>query len=480
MPDLARRLNAHDAALAANDAADAGHAEAIQRLDAAIRNDREHVAVQTQDLDERLQSLRSELRKASVLPPVGGNADGEVESFDDYYRRFEDHFRGSPEQIRERLSFYCRFWRAGATALGMRRGGPLRGYRLRTRGNDRLLREHGIMLTASRTAKAWWRSAATRPGCRPRRCDRALHLAEPASLAGVTSIHVIEHLPFLALMTLFQKHFAYCARRRGNLRDAEPRKSHRWSMQLLLRSHAYATLPPEPTRFLLESCGFERVAIERLHSGATTLRSTRRSDPVAKLYSAIMLVPQDYALIAYKPRHSGNAPNRSTMKMFQQFPFGHIDSVGAPIVREIWPRQPAWAVASISDMDAAFFAGLVVETRPENSSRSVSPAAGGRACCFTRFETAGRRAQRDLWSRYRGPFFLRRRLCDRSMRVGRDAGMCRALSPHDGVTIGECASKIGSGIDFVFIDAHHMHPWATFDLLAVMPFVEGRFLDRDA
>src|SRR6185437_9162851 len=52
------------------------------------------------------------------------------------------------------------------------------------------------------------------------------------------------------------------------------------------------------------------------------------------------------------------------MKMFHQFPFGRIDSIGAPVVREIWPRRPAWAVASISDMDAAFFAGLVIETRP--------------------------------------------------------------------------------------------------------------------
>ena len=54
-------------------------------------------------------------------------------------------------------------------------------------------------------------------------------------------------------------------------------------------------------RFLLEASGFARVAIERLHSGATLAQVDSASDPVAKMYSTIMLVPQDYALIAYKP-----------------------------------------------------------------------------------------------------------------------------------------------------------------------------------
>jgi len=160
------------------------------------------------------------------------------------------------------------------------------------------------------------------------------------------------------------------------------------------------------------------------------------------------------------------------MKIFQQFPFGHIDSVGAPIVREIWPRQPAWAVASISDIDAAFFAGLVVETRPRKLVE-IGVASGWGSCVLLHaLETAGVQG-----SEIHGVDIADRFFYDAAYTTGqcvRDVMPERVACYHltTGVTIGECASKIGSGIDFVFIDAHHMHPWATFDLLAVMPFVE--------
>jgi hypothetical protein len=54
-------------------------------------------------------------------------------------------------------------------------------------------------------------------------------------------------------------------------------------------------------RFLLDSAGFERTAIERLHPGTTSGEIADTADPVGKIYSTLMLVPQDYALIAYKP-----------------------------------------------------------------------------------------------------------------------------------------------------------------------------------
>lgn len=303
LPDLARRLNAHDAALSAHDAVDVG-------LDAAIRDDRERMTMQTQELDERLRSLagsmtslRNELRKASVLPPVGGNAEGEVESFDDYYRRFEDHFRGSPEQIRERLSFYLpildaagrpEFANAAARVVDIGSGrGEMIGL-LRERGID----AYGVDNSESVVAQCRNRGLAVV------HADAIEHLTslDAASLAGITSIHVIEHLPFRALMTLFQQ--AFRVLRPGGVAIFEtpnPENLIVGACNFYYDPTHMRPLPPEPTRFLLESCGFERVAIERLHSGATLAQVDAAVDPVAKLYSAIMLVPQDYALIAYKP-----------------------------------------------------------------------------------------------------------------------------------------------------------------------------------
>jgi len=330
LPDLARRLNAHEAALAAKHVADAGRADAIQRLDTAIRDDRERASAQqeafaralreiregkanrslVQELDERLQSLagfitslRSELRKASVLPPVGAKDDEEVESFGAYYRRFEDHFRGSPEQIRERLGFYLPILKAvGEIAFGH---APARFVDIGSGRGEMIgmLREHGIDAYGVDNSEAMVAQCRDR-GLAVVHADAIEHLAslDPASLAGITSIHVIEHLPYRSLMALFQQAFrVLCPGGVAIFETPNPENLIVGACNFYYDPTHMRPLPPEPTRFLLESCGFGRVAIERLHPGATLAQVDEAADPVAKLYSAIMLVPQDYALIAYKP-----------------------------------------------------------------------------------------------------------------------------------------------------------------------------------
>ena len=160
------------------------------------------------------------------------------------------------------------------------------------------------------------------------------------------------------------------------------------------------------------------------------------------------------------------------MKTFQQFSYGHIDERGVPVVRQLWSRQPAWAVASISDMDAAFFAGLVIETRP-HKLLEVGVASGWGSCVLLEALGSAGLGNSDLY----GVDISDRFFYDAAYATGQcvaDVLPERLQRYHvtTGVTIGECASKIGRGIDFVFIDAHHMHPWATLDLLAVIPYVK--------
>lgn len=160
------------------------------------------------------------------------------------------------------------------------------------------------------------------------------------------------------------------------------------------------------------------------------------------------------------------------MQTFQRFAPGHVDDVGTPVVRELWPRQPAWAVASISDIDAAFFAGLVIETRPRKLAE-IGVASGWGSCVLMRaLEVAG---VGD--GEIHGVDIAERFFYDAAYATGQ---CVHDVMPHwldryrlrTGVTAGECAPGIGPGIDFAFIDAHHMHPWATLDLLAVMPFMQ--------
>ena len=160
------------------------------------------------------------------------------------------------------------------------------------------------------------------------------------------------------------------------------------------------------------------------------------------------------------------------MKTFQQFPYGHIDAVGAPLVRELWPKQPAWAVASISDADAAFFAGLVVETQPRKLVE-IGVASGWGSCVLLHaLHSAGLERSEiygvDIADRFFYDAAYATGQCVRDVMPER-LDRYRLLT---GVTIGECAPKIGGGVDFAFIDAHHMHPWAALDLLAVMPFMK--------
>jgi predicted O-methyltransferase YrrM len=159
------------------------------------------------------------------------------------------------------------------------------------------------------------------------------------------------------------------------------------------------------------------------------------------------------------------------MKVFERFPFGHLDDIGGPIVRRIWPSQPAWAVASISEADAAFFAGLVIATRPAKLVE-IGVASGWGSCILLDALANAGLPESEL----HGVDIAERFFYDASYATGQCVAEVmpeRAGRYHlrTGVTIGECTADIGSGVDFAFIDAHHMHPWATLDLLAVLPLV---------
>jgi predicted O-methyltransferase YrrM len=160
------------------------------------------------------------------------------------------------------------------------------------------------------------------------------------------------------------------------------------------------------------------------------------------------------------------------MRTFQRFVTGHIDDVGAPVIEKLWPLRPAWAVASISERDAAFFAGLVIETRPAKLLE-IGVASGWGSCVLLEALRSAGLPSSELY----GVDIAERFFYDAHYATGQCVSdvlpECRPrYHLTTGTSVGECAPTIGDAIDFVFIDAHHMHPWATLDLLAVLPFVE--------
>lgn len=246
--------------------------------------------------------LEEVLRRWGMLPLLPGAGDGGIRAIEDFYRRFEDRFRGTRQEVLARLSFYTPMLR---TAMTNSVGPPPRFLDLGCGRGEmvQLLRDNGL------PGYGVDQSSAMVALCRGMGLDAVqsealAHLESLASdsLTGITSIHVIEHLPFRTLAMLFDE--AFRVLRPGGIAIFEtpnPENLIVGACNFHYDPTHVRPLPPEPTRFILESSGFERVAIERLHPGATPADIEAATDPVARMYSTMMLVPQDYALIAYKP-----------------------------------------------------------------------------------------------------------------------------------------------------------------------------------
>jgi len=259
--------------------------------------------------DRLLVDARMEALWAWVTPVGSGSmrapaADGgaSANAFSNYYQRFEEQFRGPPDGIRERLRFYVPMFQAVAhpgpadsparfVDLGCGRGELIQ-----------LLREQGLDAYGVESSEAMV-DRCRGNGLTVLHGDALEHLESlaPESLAGIASIHVIEHLPFLQLAALFGQ--AFRVLRPGGVAIFEtpnPENLIVGACNFYYDPTHLRPLPPEPMRFLLESSGFAQVSIERLHPGGTTAQVDAASDPLAKMYATMMLVPQDYALIAYK------------------------------------------------------------------------------------------------------------------------------------------------------------------------------------
>jgi predicted O-methyltransferase YrrM len=159
------------------------------------------------------------------------------------------------------------------------------------------------------------------------------------------------------------------------------------------------------------------------------------------------------------------------MKVFEQFKLGELDKKARPLVDEMYKKRPGWTVASISDYDASFFAGLIMAVKPKKIVE-VGVASGWGSVIL--LKALSESAVNDY--QYFGVDIAERFFYDSNYATGQAvAEMVPMLQSRyeliTGKSIVEVAPNIGKKVDFAFIDAHHMHPWATLDLLSLLPFV---------
>lgn len=252
-------------------------------------------------VSETVRAVEGTLRSAPPAPAVAAAAARAAE--DATYVAFENRFRGSREEIRERLSSYVELFRDAAPVadLGCGRGEFLE-----------LLREAGVAGVGAET------NAQAAGECRRRGLDVEevslvdfLRARAAGSLGGVFAAQVVEHLPPSVLQASLAA--AHRALRPGGLLVLETVnvRSVLAFLEVYNRDLTHERpLHPDTLGFLAAAAGFSEVRIElrspvdaatRLQAvpadGLPPLAAAALNENVARL-NALLYGPQEYALIA--------------------------------------------------------------------------------------------------------------------------------------------------------------------------------------
>ncbi|HVH24248.1 MAG TPA: class I SAM-dependent methyltransferase [Pseudonocardia sp.] len=265
------------------------------------------LVAEVQKLRVELAGTRTEL---AALRAAVGPADAEPNGggFATIYPAFEDRFRGTEAEVRERLAVYLPRVRAavrldgpGPRALDV---GPGRGEWLRLLA-DAGVPAVGVENNAAMAERLRGRELDVVPG------DAIGHLGavRPGSLDVVTAFHVVEHLDIDALLALLAG--AHRAQRPGGLLVVEtpnPTNLVMGACNFYLDPTHRVPIPPAQLEFLVRTVGFAPPEIWPLHpkeefdlSGLTLSGvEPAASAAVADALARGLFGPQDYAVLAVR------------------------------------------------------------------------------------------------------------------------------------------------------------------------------------
>ncbi len=254
------------------------------------------------DQERRLSLILGEIRgwmahglEAGSAAAVQDHQDGLL---DPLYVAFEDRFRGSRAEIKQRQAVYLDLLReagAGQPGRPIVDVGSGRGELLELLG-DEGLQARGVDL--NRSMVAYCKGVGL--DCTHDDAVAYLSRLEAGSLGGVTGFHIIEHLPFAVFVALLDASLRALAP--GGVivfetpNPANLLVSSRW---FHLDPTHRNPLPAEMVSMIAEARGFIQVSIRELHPMAQ--RFEAKDDVLAAQLDAIFHGPQDYALIARKP-----------------------------------------------------------------------------------------------------------------------------------------------------------------------------------
>lgn len=216
---------------------------------------------------------------------------------DAFFKHFEDQFRGSRDEIKQRLSVYLPYFQEAAVEqrgltidVGCGRGEWLE-----------LLAEHqipalGVDLNAEKVA------ACIELGYAAKVADAVsfLRQQEPGSVFAVTGFHIVEHLPFEVLLDLFDAAL-HALKPEGLLIFETPNPENLLvgACNFYFDPTHLHPLVPAVLQFVATHSGFTQAEIKRLHPYPDD-HLARGDTDADRLLNRYLFGPQDYALLARK------------------------------------------------------------------------------------------------------------------------------------------------------------------------------------
>jgi len=252
--------------------------------------------------DMRLSTLLEQARKRIDEMGAGqlaGLVREDEHRMDATYLALEDRFRGTREEIQERLRVYLPILKShgiGGPDMPLLDVGCGRGEWLE------LLRQEGLYgrgLDANRVILA---------ECRARQLNvvegdavEYVRSLEAETLGGITGFHLIEHLPFPYLTDLLNETVRVL--KPGGVAIFEAPNPGNVIVGI---EHFYLDpthrnpLPSLLARFLAEECGLSGVEVLELNPCPDMVRVPEQGCAVAERFNQLFYGPQDYAIIGWK------------------------------------------------------------------------------------------------------------------------------------------------------------------------------------
>jgi 2-polyprenyl-3-methyl-5-hydroxy-6-metoxy-1,4-benzoquinol methylase len=258
------------------------------------------------DQQRRLSILLAEVRQ-HLTPMDNTERLGRIASerdhlLDSMYFTLEERFRGTREDIKDRLTVYLPYiesLRASVTAMGSMSAldvGCGRGEFLE------LFRDKGIL------AKGVDLNRIFVAECRKMDLDVVegearffLRQQRDGSFNAVSAIHVLEHLSFEELIALLDE-MLRVLKPQGLviLETPNPNNVLVGSGRFYLDPTHQKPLPPALLQFLVEARGFCNVQVQELHPFPSFSQLPDPDSALAQRFNELFYGPQDYAIIAYK------------------------------------------------------------------------------------------------------------------------------------------------------------------------------------